>query len=79
MLASALSREFGLSCNMAGGTHHAFRDHGSGFCLLNDLAVTAGHALGSGEGERVLIVDLDVHQVSQAGGSSKGTFFIMII
>ena len=48
--------------NTAGGTHHAHRAHGSGFCILNDLAVTAKRVLQRGAVERVLIVDLDVHQ-----------------
>ncbi|CAI5497988.1 unnamed protein product [Closterium sp. Naga37s-1] len=36
-----LALEHGLACSTAGGTHHAFRAHGSGYCILNDLAVTA--------------------------------------
>ncbi|MEQ9461212.1 MAG: histone deacetylase [Phycisphaeraceae bacterium] len=52
----------GLACNTAGGTHHAFPDHGSGFCILNDLAVAARTALTEGWAARVLIIDLDVHQ-----------------
>ncbi|CAI5482095.1 unnamed protein product, partial [Closterium sp. Yama58-4] len=36
-----LALEYGLACSTAGGTHHAFRGHGSGYCILNDLAVTA--------------------------------------
>ncbi|MET4105639.1 histone deacetylase [Hymenobacter sp. UYP22] len=54
----------GVALNIAGGTHHAFRDRGEGFCLLNDQAAAAAYlladpALGV---RRVLIVDLDVHQ-----------------
>ena len=45
-----------------GGTHHARRARGSGFCILNDLAVTAKRVLDQGRVDRVLIVDLDVHQ-----------------
>ncbi|MGW8267034.1 MAG: histone deacetylase family protein, partial [Longimicrobiales bacterium] len=41
--------------------HHAFADHGEGFCLLNDVAVAAATLLASGEVERVAVVDLDVH------------------
>jgi acetoin utilization deacetylase AcuC-like enzyme len=49
--------------NLAGGTHHAHADFGSGFCIINDLAVAARHAQAVCEGvERVLIFDLDVHQ-----------------
>ncbi|RUR31971.1 histone deacetylase [Vreelandella andesensis] len=52
----------GVACNSAGGTHHAHADAASGYCLINDLAVAAAHALASGWAERVLIVDCDVHQ-----------------
>ena len=52
----------GFSGNMAGGTHHAHRNFGSGYCVFNDLAVCALHALEHLGVERVAIVDLDVHQ-----------------
>ena len=52
----------GLACNTAGGTHHAHADAASGYCLINDLAVAAAHALAHGWVDRILIVDLDVHQ-----------------
>lgn len=61
-LAAKLSLECGLTCSTGGGTHHAFPDHGSGYCLINDLAVAACHLLQSGMVGKVLIVDLDVHQ-----------------
>ncbi|WP_048305736.1 histone deacetylase [Halomonas sp. PR-M31] len=54
--------ENGLACNTAGGTHHAHADAASGYCLLNDLAVAAAHALARRWVKRILIVDLDVHQ-----------------
>ncbi|GJP77522.1 hypothetical protein CLOP_g7901 [Closterium sp. NIES-67] len=41
LLTAQLALEHGLACSTAGGTHHAFRDYGSGYCILNDLAVTA--------------------------------------
>jgi acetoin utilization deacetylase AcuC-like enzyme len=52
----------GLSGVLAGGTHHAYRDFGSGFCVLNDIAVAAQALLDEGLVRRVLVVDLDVHQ-----------------
>jgi acetoin utilization deacetylase AcuC-like enzyme len=52
----------GASGQLAGGTHHAHRDFGSGFCVFNDLAVTALTLLRQGDVSRVAIVDLDVHQ-----------------
>ena len=51
-----------LAGNMAGGTHHAFRGEGSGYCIFNDLAVCAESALVRPGIERILILDLDVHQ-----------------
>lgn len=63
LLTAELALAHGLACNTAGGTHHAFRAGGSGFCILNDLAVTAEALLAAGRVQRVLILDLDVHQV----------------
>ncbi len=51
-----------IAGNMAGGTHHAFRAEGAGYCIFNDLAVCAMVALGRGQASRILILDLDVHQ-----------------
>ncbi len=48
--------------NVAGGTHHAYRDRGEGFCLLNDMAVASEYLLNQKNVKQVLIVDLDVHQ-----------------
>ncbi|MBC6697260.1 histone deacetylase family protein [Hymenobacter puniceus] len=54
----------GVALNIAGGTHHAFRDRGEGFCLLNDQTTAAHYLLANPEFNvrKVLIVDLDVHQ-----------------
>ena len=52
----------GLSGQLAGGTHHAHRDFGSGFCVFNDLAVAALTLLEQGEVRRIAILDVDVHQ-----------------
>lgn len=52
----------GLSGQLAGGTHHAHAEFGSGFCVFNDLAVTALTLLAEGAVRRIAIVDLDVHQ-----------------
>ncbi len=54
--------ENGVSLNVAGGTHHAFADHGEGFCLLNDFAVAANYLLHHSLARQILIIDLDVHQ-----------------
>jgi acetoin utilization deacetylase AcuC-like enzyme len=51
-----------IAMNVAGGTHHAFADHGEGFCLLNDFAVAANYLLKMSLARRIIIIDLDVHQ-----------------
>lgn len=62
LLTARLALEHGIACNTAGGTHHAHPSYGSGFCIFNDLAVTAAALLKERLVERVLVVDLDVHQ-----------------
>lgn len=62
LLTARLALAQGLAVNAAGGTHHAHADYASGYCLLNDLAVTAADLLHRGAVARLLIVDLDVHQ-----------------
>lgn len=52
----------GISGNLAGGTHHAMRHSGEGYCVFNDLAVTALWLLHQRRVRRVAIIDLDVHQ-----------------
>lgn len=52
----------GIAMNVAGGTHHAFADHGEGYCCFNDQAVAANYLLARGLAQRILIIDLDVHQ-----------------
>ena len=54
--------DHGIAMNVAGGTHHAFRDRGEGFCLLNDIAVAAQYLLQHRLASQILVVDLDVHQ-----------------
>ena len=62
LLTAELALSHGMAVNTAGGTHHAFADGGSGFCIINDLAITANTLLARGDVSRVLILDLDVHQ-----------------
>ena len=57
-----VAKNGGIAGNMAGGTHHAHYDFGSGYCIFNDLAVCALLALQKHNYERVAILDLDVHQ-----------------
>ena len=61
--AARLALVHGVAFNIAGGTHHAFRARGEGFCLLNDQAAAAAWLLANVPTVRkILIVDLDVHQ-----------------
>jgi acetoin utilization deacetylase AcuC-like enzyme len=62
MLAARLALSHGIACNTAGGSHHAKRAHGAGFCTLNDVAVAALNLLDAGLAKQILVVDLDVHQ-----------------
>jgi len=62
LLAARTALGRGLAGNLAGGTHHAFADHGEGFCVLNDVAIAIRKLQGEGAIERAAIVDLDVHQ-----------------
>lgn len=52
----------GIAMNIAGGTHHAYRNRGEGFCLFNDQSIGAAWLLKNTSISRILIVDLDVHQ-----------------
>lgn len=60
--AARMALEAGVAMNLAGGTHHAFPDHGEGFCVLNDVAVALHALLAEGRIARAAVVDLDVHQ-----------------
>jgi acetoin utilization deacetylase AcuC-like enzyme len=62
VLASKLALNYGIACNTAGGSHHANYDGGAGYCVFNDVAVAAHYLLDRGYANRILIVDLDVHQ-----------------
>ena len=62
VLTARLALSHGLACHLAGGTHHAFPDHGSGFCIFNDCAVAARVLLAEGAVQRLMVIDLDVHQ-----------------
>jgi acetoin utilization deacetylase AcuC-like enzyme len=61
-LAAQLARTHGYAANSAAGSHHALSNTGAGYCVFNDLAVTANRLIAERDARRVLIVDLDVHQ-----------------
>jgi len=62
ILTAELALAQGLACNTAGGTHHAYTDFGSGFCIFNDIAVAARVMQQRGWARQILVIDLDVHQ-----------------
>lgn len=59
---SMFALEHGIAFNVAGGTHHAGSNWGEGFCMLNDQAIAANYLLSNKLANRILIIDLDVHQ-----------------
>ncbi|MEQ9553028.1 MAG: histone deacetylase [Coleofasciculus sp. G3-WIS-01] len=69
ILTAQLALTHGIACNTAGGTHHAFPGYGSGFCIFNDLAIATRVLQTLGLAQKILILDLDVHQ-------GDGTAFI---
>ncbi len=62
ILATKLALHYGISCNTAGGSHHANFEGGAGYCVFNDVAVSAKYLTSRGLAQKILIVDLDVHQ-----------------
>lgn len=62
LLAAREALKQGLAANLAGGTHHAFADHGEGFCVLNDVAIAIRQLQSERAIRRAAVIDLDVHQ-----------------
>ena len=62
----------GWSANLAGGTHHAFRDRGEGFCVFNDAAIAARAAQAEAGLSRVVVIDCDVHQGNGTASILRG-------
>lgn len=56
------AKEYGVSMNIAGGTHHSFADRGEGFCVFNDIAIASNCLLNRGDSSQIMVIDLDVHQ-----------------
>jgi acetoin utilization deacetylase AcuC-like enzyme len=72
VLAARKALECGLAVHIGGGFHHAFPDHGEGFCLLNDVAVAARKVIEEKLAERVMIVDCDLHQGNGTAAALAG-------
>ena len=62
VLTTKLALNYGIACNTAGGSHHATSNEGAGFCVFNDVAVAAKYLTSRGLANKILIIDLDVHQ-----------------
>lgn len=62
ILAAKNALRDGVASNLAGGTHHAFPDHGEGYCVLNDIAIATRVLQRDGLARRIAIIDCDVHQ-----------------
>ncbi|MBW2961931.1 histone deacetylase family protein [Mesonia aestuariivivens] len=62
IMAAEFALQYGIAMNIAGGTHHAYTNRGEGFCMLNDQAIAARYLQQHNLAEKILIVDLDVHQ-----------------
>lgn len=62
ILAAKIALRDGVCCHLGGGFHHAYSDHGEGLCVVNDVGVAAQNLLETGAVNRILILDLDLHQ-----------------
>jgi acetoin utilization deacetylase AcuC-like enzyme len=81
VLRDGAARGSGTAANLAGGTHHAYPDHGEGYCVLNDVAIAARAMQAEGLARQIVILDCDVHQGNGtaaifAGDPSVYTFSI---
>lgn len=72
ILACRKALEVGAAVNLCGGFHHAFADHGEGFCAINDVAIAVRRMQKDGLIRRALIVDCDVHQGNGTAGIFAG-------
>ncbi len=73
------SLKYGISMNIAGGTHHAFTNRAEAFCILNDQAIAANFLIKNNYCDKILILDLDVHQgngTAEIFGCNKNVFTV---
>src|SRR5690625_5200664 len=73
------AKKHGVSMNVSGGTHHAFAERGGVFCIFNDVAVTANVLLKENPDQRILILDLDVHQGDGTASLMKDEFRVFTL
>ena len=72
LLAAGHAFEMGIGLHCGGGAHHAFRDHGEGYCALNDIAIAILKLRAEKKIERAAVIDLDVHQGNGTASIFKG-------
>ncbi|MBM3306461.1 MAG: histone deacetylase [Candidatus Aminicenantes bacterium] len=72
ILTARKALEDGLAVHIGGGFHHAFPDHGEGFCVLNDVAVAAAKMIAEKRVRKVMIVDMDVHHGNGTAAAFAG-------
>jgi len=72
VLAARHALEAGIGLHCGGGAHHAFRDHGEGYCALNDIAIAILKLRAEKKLERAAVIDLDVHQGNGTASIFKG-------
>ena len=72
LLAARQALVSGVGINCGGGSHHAFADHGEGFCLLNDIAVAVKKLLKERRIKRAMVIDLDAHQGNGTAAIFRG-------
>ncbi len=62
LAAGRIALEKGIATSTAGGSHHARRSQGAGFCVFNDVAIAAANLIAQADAKRILVLDCDVHQ-----------------
>lgn len=72
LMAARIALREGIAANLAGGSHHAFPDHGEGYCLLNDVAVAIRVLQAEGRIRRATILDTDAHQGNGTAAAFAG-------
>ncbi|MEY4168362.1 MAG: hypothetical protein RIR52_2186 [Acidobacteriota bacterium] len=72
ILAARSALQQGIASNLAGGTHHAYPDHGEGYCVLNDIAIAIRVLQRDGLVRRCAVIDCDVHQGNGTAAIFRG-------
>lgn len=69
----------GVAGNLSGGTHHAFREYGEGYCVFNDFAIVSTYLLQNSLVKKIAIIDLDVHQGNGTSSLLKDNKYVFIL